>query len=60
MICVSEYLIKNNIKPDCVVVFTDGFLENDIQWDIDTPTLWLVCGNERFIPPKGQKVRVEA
>ena len=54
--CVSKYIKKHKLKPDCVVVFTDGYVENDVQWDIPVPTLWLVTQNERFTPPKGKKV----
>jgi len=55
--CVSEYLTKNNIKSDCVIVFTDGYLECDIQWAVRSPTLWMVTQSERFKPPVGSVVK---
>jgi predicted metal-dependent peptidase len=57
--CVAEYLTKSKVKAECVVMFTDGYLENNIKWSIDIPTLWLVTHNRSFQPPKGTMVRVE-
>lgn len=54
--CVSKYVKKHKLKPDCIVVFTDGYVESDVEWDISVDTLWLVTQNERFTPPKGKKV----
>lgn len=56
--CVSEYIVKNRLSPDCVLVFTDGYLEDNIEWNTSSETLWLIKGNERFSPPKGKKVMV--
>jgi predicted metal-dependent peptidase len=55
---VSEYINKKKIKAECVVVFTDGYLENDVKWDINSPTLWLVTQNKGWIPPAGKVVFV--
>lgn len=57
--CVSEYVTTNDIKPECVVVFTDGFVENDVRWDISAPTLWLVTMNRDFNPPTGKVLKME-
>ena len=57
--CVSEYIIKNKLTPDCVVVLTDGYLEDNINWDTTADTLWLVKGNSRFVPPSGKKLIIE-
>ena len=54
--CVSEYLNKESIKAECVLVFTDGHLEHDIKWDIVSPSLWLVTENTGFEPPSGKKI----
>jgi hypothetical protein len=56
--CVSEYINKKKIKAECVVVFTDGYLENDVQWQVDAPTLWLVTHNKHWTPPAGKMVFV--
>ena len=53
---VSEYLIKKSIQSECVIVFTDGYLEDNIKWTHNAPLLWLINGNSAFQPPVGSKV----
>ena len=58
--CVSEYLSKNKNNADCVIMFTDGYVEDRVDWRISTPTLWLVTSNKSFVPPAGGKtVKIE-
>ena len=57
--CVSEYIIKNKLTPDCMVILTDGYLEDNIRWSTTVDTLWLVKGNSRFVPPSGKKLIIE-
>ena len=54
--CVSDYVVKNKLKAECVLVFTDGYVENDINWKITDPTLWMVTQRRDFEPPVGKKV----
>lgn len=54
---VSEYLISKNIQTECVIVFTDGFVENNIRWLHQAPLLWLVTQNKDFRPPVGKAVK---
>ena len=54
--CVSEYVTKHKLNAECVLVFTDGYVENDINWNITSPTLWMVTQRRDFIPPVGKKV----
>ena len=54
--CVSEYLNKNKVNAEAVLVFTDGYVESDIKWDITVPTLWMVTQRRDFQPPMGGKV----
>ena len=54
--CVSEYINKEKIKAECVLVFTDGYVENDIKWDISSPTLWMITMNKSLEVPTGKKV----
>jgi predicted metal-dependent peptidase len=49
--CVSEYINGKNMTADCVVVFTDGYVESDVTWNINAPTLWLITSNDQFHPP---------
>ena len=53
--CVSEYLIKHDHNPECVLVFTDGYVESDIKWSITAPSIWFVTQRKDFEPPLGNK-----
>ena len=58
--CVSEWLEKHpKVDAECVIVFTDGYLENKIVWTVTKPTLWMVTQNHNFNVPSGKKVFVE-
>lgn len=59
--CVSDYIGENNISADCVVMFTDGYVEPKVDWQIKCPTLWLIArtDNKGFTPPSGQKVIID-
>jgi predicted metal-dependent peptidase len=56
---VAEYINKKKINAECVLVFTDGYLESDVKWDISSPTLWMVTENKNWVPPTGKKVFME-
>jgi predicted metal-dependent peptidase len=51
--CVSDYINKNKITADCIVMFTDGYLEGNVVWNVSSPTLWLVTKRNDFTPPAG-------
>jgi predicted metal-dependent peptidase len=57
--CVSKYINDKKIQAEATIVFTDGYLESDIQWNIQSPTLWLVTQARNFIPPVGKVIRKE-
>jgi predicted metal-dependent peptidase len=55
--CVNNYINEQKINAECVIVFTDGYVENDITWNIPSPTLWMVTQNRSFTPPVGKLVK---
>lgn len=57
--CVSDYINKHKVNAECVLVFTDGYVENDVKWSVSAPTLWLVTHNKRWTPPSGRVVAFE-
>lgn len=57
--CVSRYIKDKNLSADCAIVLTDGYVEDNVQWDIDIPTLWMVTENRGFRPPVGRMVKIE-
>lgn len=54
--CVAQYIKDRRLKPECVIVFTDGYVESEPKWDINVPTLWLVTLAKGWTPPVGRKV----
>lgn len=60
--CVPAYVEANHIRPQCLIMFTDGYLGSEPvePWQrLGVPTLWCVVGNRTFSPPAGQTVFVE-
>lgn len=56
--CVGEFMAQKNIKPQAVVVLTDGYLGND--WGVwDCPVLWCVIDNPSCLPPNGKVVHIK-
>ena len=52
----ADYVKKNQIKADCAIVMTDGYVEDRIDWSGMPPTIWIVTGNRGFNPPSGRVV----
>ena len=48
---VSRYMEDNNIDAELVLVLTDGYIEHDPQWDIQTPTVCVTTDRENFRAP---------
>jgi predicted metal-dependent peptidase len=59
---VSNYLQEQKIAPSSLLVFTDGEVEDNVEWRVSCPTLWFVHGRKagEFAPPSGRLVKVAA
>lgn len=57
--CVSTYLREQNIKPECVVMLTDGYVGTDWGYGWPCPVLWCVVNNKRAIASTGRTLHVE-
>ena len=53
---VAKYINEKKINAEAVIVFTDGYVESDIEWNIVSPTLWMITQNKRLEVPCGKKV----
>jgi predicted metal-dependent peptidase len=53
---VATYINKKKLTAECVIVFTDGYVEGNIEWNIVPPTLWMITQRKNFEPPCGKKV----
>ncbi len=57
--CVSEFLTKKSMSADCLVMFTDGYIEDNVKWDTKIPTLWVVTRKIGFKPVSGTAIRMD-
>lgn len=56
--CVNEYMQTENISPQAVIVFTDGYLGGD--WGTwTTPVLWCIIDNKSAAPTNGTTLHVK-
>jgi len=56
--CVPQYMAQHGVKPQAVVVLTDGYLGGSWgQWPC--PVLWCIVGNKNARPDVGKYVHVE-
>ena len=57
--CVSEHIRKHNITADCMIVLTDGWVEHEVVWGVDMPTLWAVTERNDWTPPAGRVLKIK-
>jgi predicted metal-dependent peptidase len=55
--CVPKYIKDKDLKPECVVMLTDGCIGNWGEWEV--PVLWVVVGNDGVTAPVGKTVNVK-
>ena len=56
--CVPQYLQDKQIKAQCVIVLTDGYLGGSWgQWN--HPVLWAILDNKNAVPDCGQAVHIK-
>jgi predicted metal-dependent peptidase len=56
--CVPDYLKEHKIKPQCVIMLTDGYVPNwGNGWD--APVLWIVIGNKSAVPDNGRVLYID-
>ena len=48
--CVPKYMKKHDMKPECLIILTDGYIPNQdpSDWAIESPVLWCIKGNSNF------------
>ncbi len=48
--CVPKYMKKHDMKPECLIILTDGYIpyQDPSDWAIESPVLWCIKGNSNF------------
>ena len=54
--CVPQYLNEHGIKPECVVMLTDGYVGSWGTWSV--PVLWCILNNRSANPSVGVAVHI--
>lgn len=57
--CITDYLTSESIKPQVVVVLTDGYVGSDWGGTWPCPVLWCIVGNKSAHPAVGSAVYVD-
>lgn len=57
--CVPPYLKEKDIKPDCIVMLTDGEVFNQWGSNWPAPVLWVICGNRNVTAGTGKTVHMD-
>lgn len=56
--CVSRYLKEKSIKPECIIMLTDGYVGSDWGDGWEAPVLWTIAGNSSAVAPVGQTIHI--
>lgn len=56
--CVSKYLEDKNIKPECVIMLSDGYVGNDWGGNWESPVLWVLVGGNTAVAPNGKTIHI--
>ena len=58
---VVDLIVEKQLKPDAIIMLSDGYMHTDKQkWAaITKPTLWCIIGNESYEVPNGQKLVIK-
>jgi predicted metal-dependent peptidase len=55
---VVRYMAEKDIKPECVIQFTDGYVGSTWgSWSV--PVLWCINGNRYAVAPVGKTIHIE-
>ena len=57
--CITKYMQANNIKPECAVVLTDGYVGSDWGGTWNCPVLWAIVGGCKETPSVGSAIYVD-
>ena len=55
--CVPIYIKERGIKPECVVMLTDGYVSDWGTWQ--QPVLWCIVNGSSGSAPVGQTIHVD-
>ena len=57
-LCVFDYVVKNKLEPQCIILITDLYIEFP-QAAPSCPVIWVAVDNKTTTPPFGSVIRVD-
>ena len=57
--CVTTYLAEKFIKPECVIMLTDGYVGTDWGGEWPAPVLWTIVGGNDVVAPQGKTIHIK-
>lgn len=57
--CISRYLKKAAIEPECIIVLTDGYVGGDWGSDWTAPILWAITGGGDMVAEHGKTIHIK-
>ena len=57
--CVTDWLTKERVVPECSIMLTDGCVGNDWGGEWPSPVLWCVLGNSNVEAPNGRTLHIK-
>lgn len=58
-VCVLRYINEKNIKPQCIIMLTDGEVGNSWGTDWPAPIVWVVKNRNKITAPVGITINME-
>jgi len=56
--CVTSHMREHNIKPECAIILTDGYVGSDWGGQWPCPVLWVIVGGNNVMAPVGKTVHI--
>ena len=56
--CVTSHMREHNIKPECAIILTDGYVGSDWGGQWPCPVLWVIVEGNNVMAPVGKTVHI--
>jgi len=57
--CVTTYIKDKAIKPECVIMLTDGYVGDDWGGEWPCPVMWTIVGGNTNVAPNGKTIHID-